>query len=141
MQTFLPYSDFKKTFSCLDYRRLGKQRLESRQIWNIITGNTDKKGWISHPAVLMWRGYSNALAEYHNLCISEWVKRGYKNNMCFLDYGEVIYPWWLGWEAFHSSHRQTLLYKDFNYYNQFGWSESPKYEYIWPSKKGFSYVS
>ena len=28
MQTFLPYKDFGKTAKCLDYRRLGKQRVE-----------------------------------------------------------------------------------------------------------------
>lgn len=32
MQTFLPYPDFKKSAQCLDYQRLGKQRLECKQI-------------------------------------------------------------------------------------------------------------
>ena len=32
MQTFLPYPDFKKSLQTLDYRRLGKQRIEAYQI-------------------------------------------------------------------------------------------------------------
>ena len=27
MQTFMPYSDIKKSVECLDYKRLGKQRV------------------------------------------------------------------------------------------------------------------
>lgn len=33
MQTFLPYADFEKTAKCLDYKRLGKQRVEAWQIY------------------------------------------------------------------------------------------------------------
>jgi len=137
MQTFLPYADFEKTFQCLDYRRLGKQRLEARQIWNIITNNTDKKGFRSHPAVLQWVGHENCLAEYHNLCIKEWIKREYNNTMEFLPIvAKIKYPWWLGLEQFHSSHRQTLLFKNYEWYNQFKWEEKPIYEYWWPTKQG-----
>ena len=32
MQTFLPYSSFRKTAQSLDWRRLGKQRSETKQI-------------------------------------------------------------------------------------------------------------
>ena len=35
MQTFLPYSDFIKTARCLDYKRLGKQRVEAKRILEI----------------------------------------------------------------------------------------------------------
>ena len=28
MQTFLPYSDFRDSVACLDYKRLGKQKLD-----------------------------------------------------------------------------------------------------------------
>ena len=133
MQTFLPYDDFEKTFRCLDWRRLGKQRVEAMQIYNIISGRTEKKGWSSHPCVKMWRGYNNALALYHNLCIKEWVSRGYNNNMSLIECeGEIIYPNWLGGDKFHALHRGTLLFKAPEWYSQFGWTEEPKYEYIWP---------
>jgi hypothetical protein len=45
LQTFLPYADFVKTAKCLDYRRLGKQRVEAFQILNILEGKTTKAGW------------------------------------------------------------------------------------------------
>lgn len=136
MQTFMPYPNFTDTFKCLDYRRLGKQRVEARQIWNIITDNTIKTGWTNHPAVNMWRGYDNALALYHNLCIIEWINRGYNNNMPFLSVNKknMIFPKWVGNKNFHSAHRQTLLYKNYEYYSQFEWEETPKYEYYWPTK-------
>jgi hypothetical protein len=138
MQTFLPYSNFEKTFKCLDRQRLCKQRLEAKQIYNIITGKAKpnkngKIGWIHHPCVCMWRGYANALALYHNTCIQEWIERGYNNNMQLIDIDDVIkYPSWIGNNRFHSAHRQTLLFKNPEWYNQFNWSEKPKYEYWWP---------
>ena len=42
MQTFLPYKDIQKSVKCLDYRRLGKQRVEAMQILKQIQEN-DKK--------------------------------------------------------------------------------------------------
>ena len=36
MQTFLPYDDFVLSLDCLDYRRLGKQRVESMQLLNAM---------------------------------------------------------------------------------------------------------
>ena len=49
MQTFLPYSDFRDSFSVLDNKRLGKQRVEAYQIISAITGRLSKLGkpyWI-----------------------------------------------------------------------------------------------
>jgi hypothetical protein len=40
------------------------------------------------------------------------------------------YPLWLN-ETFCSSHRAALLAKNFEYYKQFNWTETPKIEYIW----------
>ena len=138
MQTFLPYADFNKTVECLDYRRLGKMRIEAMQIYRVITGQakpnkSGKVAWSSHPAVRMWRNHEDALAIYHNSCIKEWIKRGYKNNMSLIEpKGKIIYPHWLGDEKFHALHRGTLLFKNYEWYSQFGWEEEPKYEYIWP---------
>ena len=55
MQTFLPYDDFVLSLDCLDYRRLGKQRVEAMQLLNAM--KREKGGWINHPATKMWRGY------------------------------------------------------------------------------------
>jgi hypothetical protein len=61
MQTFLPYPDLQKSVQCLDYKRLGKQRVEALQILNILRGKPTKsgksyKGYINHPIVNMWKG-------------------------------------------------------------------------------------
>ena len=136
MQTFLPNKNFRKTTKILDYRRLGKQRVEALQILNILLNRTKTKGWNNHPAVLMWQGYTNALKEYLNECIAEWENRGYKNNMKKeIIRGKIVCPTWLGNKNFHASHRSNLLRKDLKYYSQFGWKESNNLEYIWPSKK------
>lgn len=135
MQTFLPYSHFIDVAKCLDYKRLGKQRVEAMQIHRIISGQSGKStGWVNHPAVIMWRGYPEALAHYHNCMIAEWVGRGYKNTMSFIPPGGTIqYPHWLGYEPFHASHRSNLLRKDAEYYGQFNWKEPDDLEYIWPT--------
>ena len=134
MQTFLPYSDFKKSLECLDYRRLGKERIEAKQIHNILTGQQKSNAWKQHPAVKMWENFEDALALCHNLCIKEWIKRGYKNNMPLLEIKNVVLPFWLGNEKFHASHRSNLLRKDFTYYSKFGWTEENNLPYVWPTK-------
>lgn len=132
MQTFLPYQSFHESAEALDYRRLGKQRVESRQILKALqTGG----GWSNHPATKMWKGYEGALILYSNIFIKEWISRGYNNTMAILKQPKYKYmpmPKWLGNPDFHSSHRAALLYKDFDYYRKFEWSEDPVLDYIWP---------
>jgi hypothetical protein len=134
VQTFLPYPDFQKSASVLDYRRLGKQRVEAFQI--LKTLETGRKGWANHPAVQMWKGYNVALGVYMNAMIREWIKRGYKNTMLFAEILAVPrMPPWLGNEQLHSSHRSNLLRKDFSWYSQFNWPEPANLAYVWPSKE------
>ena len=129
MQTFLPYSDFEKSVQVLDYKRLGKQRVEAAQILDVLEGR--KTGWRNHPAVKMWAGYADALRAYLRACILEWQRRGYKNNMPIpeVDFDYEL-PFWFGDERFHASHRSNLKRKDSKYYKSF--SESPDMEYVWP---------
>ena len=57
MQTFLPYQSFKESAKSLDYRRLGKQRVEVLQLLNSIKKLKNKepvKGWKNHPARKIW---------------------------------------------------------------------------------------
>jgi len=131
MQTFLPFPNSKKSAQCLDWRRLGKQRVESYQIHLIVSGQRTVGGWINHPAVTMWRGFADALADYHNEMIDEWVARGYQNNMDKLPVVELVMPYWWGDEDLHASHRSNLLRKDYDYYSQFGWTEPSNLEYVW----------
>ncbi len=132
MQTFLPYKSFRKSMKVLDWRRLGKQRVEAKQILNILLNRTETKGWRNHPITRMWDGYDNALKEYFNICVAEWIDRGYNNNMELETIrGSVEYPKWLGNNIFHSSHRANLLRKDFSHYAKFGWDENPSNPYVW----------
>ena len=130
MQTFLPYSNFNKTAEVLDWRRLGKQRVEGMQIIKTIL-NPEAKGWKNHPIVIMWTPYVQALQLYTNTMITEWIKRGYNNNMKLYDISSIQFPHWLGNKEFHSSHRSNLLRKDTEYYSQFDWEEDSNLPYIW----------
>jgi len=137
MQTFLPFADFKKSFRVLDYKRLGKQRAEALILIHVIeamqNGNNVRKGWKNHPITIMWMHFLDALKLYCNLSIEEWVTRGYNNTIpkFILDESDVILPDWLGYGAFHASHRSNLLRKDFEYYRQFQWKENPSNPYLW----------
>ena len=132
MQTFLPYRDFKQSLRVLDWRRLGKQRVEAHQILNVLLERTDTKGWRNHPIVRMWDGYEDALKLYFNMCIQEWISRGYDNSMELEDiHDKVKYPYWLGNDILHSSHRANLLRKDKEYYSKFFWTEDPSSLYAW----------
>ncbi len=141
VNTFLPHGNVKHAVSLLDDRRLGKQRVEAYQIYLILTlakkvgtrmkinPNTPanhikifdqlyaesghRHGFYKHPMVLMWCGHIDALAEYTNFCIDEWVKRGFRNNMKHLKTVDApIYPEWVSCPAVHYSHRAALLRKE-----------------------------
>lgn len=136
MQTFLPYGSFEKSAQVLDRARLGKQRVEVLQILKALTGQS--KGWVAHPATLMWSGYEAALCAYGNIVCIEWRERGYKDTvldtLAEFKFSGFRMPDWLYDERLHSSHRAALLYKDYDYYKQFGWTEQPELNYYWPPK-------
>lgn len=123
MQTFMPFVDTVKTARSLDWRRLGKQRVECKQIiltLEKISAGETKGGWLNHPAVRMWTGHESMLAMYAMHICQEWVRRGYRDTMLpwFGDvidrYGEhtLVDPTWWGREDVHASHRAMLLRKD-----------------------------
>lgn len=137
MQTFLPYPDFHASADCLDYKRLGKQRVEAWQILCAI--NDPAYGWQNHPAVRMWRGYSKALSWYGSIVCQEWIRRGYNDTMLprferLVERGSgLTLPPWLGNEPFHASHRGNLLRKDIKHYGRFAWVEPHDLPYVWPT--------
>ena len=135
MQTFLPYPDLADSVICLDNKRLGKQRVEAMQILNVLEGRRD--GWKNHPAVKMWGGCTEALHLYKDLCINEWVRRGFNNTMDLTYAGHTSLPKWWGGDI-HATHRSNLLRKDSAYYGQFGWCETDDLPYFWPTKSGES---
>ena len=132
VNTFIPSSNLEECARLLDYRRLGKQRVEAYQIWRVITGQT--KGWRNHPAALAWQGHQCALALYTNVMIREWIARGYKNTMQFLPHCKnPRFPWWWGWEPIIKSHQASLNRKMPEFYT-FEVGEYANHGYIWPSK-------
>lgn len=148
MQTFLPYPNFIDSARCLDYRRLGKQRVECKQILQALgvpVGGPlrDKpSSWRSHPATRMWEGHEYSLSIYGIAVCREWRDRGYKDTLWpqFMDAAnytlrhgyETAAPEWIGCDEFHSSHRSNLLRKLPEHYSQFGWSEPDDLPYVWP---------
>lgn len=141
MQTFLPYYDFQNSAQCLDDKRCRNQVKETQQILDILLQNTshwkNPNAWKNHPAVLMWKGFENALIEYYITMFKEAQLRGTKFVKLKQKDKPIItsYPSWLGKEKFHASHRSNLLRKDFKYYTKFGWKEPNNLPYYWPEKK------
>ena len=136
MQTFLPYPSFAESAQVLDYKRLGKQRLEAKQLYDIITQGK-VGGYANHPACTMWRDCPNALASYYNEICYEWIARGYNHSMPLLinDVDVPEMPWWFGDYEFHLSHRSNLLRKDAIFYGKL-WQGTPAdLPYIWPAQK------
>jgi len=146
----------------LDNKRLFKQALEGWQILMNLTeldpqGNYRKPaGWSSHPAVKMWRGSELVLYFYIQAMINEWKARGFKTTLAVKTLstamkakdndklGKAIPSWMRDQEMFDAmatSHRQALLFKHYEHYNQFNWPEDrgvapESYDYVWPIKGG-----
>jgi hypothetical protein len=86
VNTFIITENLSDTFKLLDSKKLGKQRLEAKQIIEILERIDNGEditniAYASHPAAKMWIGYTNALKAYYNLCVFEWINRGYNNTM------------------------------------------------------------
>lgn len=111
MQTFLPFPSFSESASVLDDKRLGKQRVECKQILQALQrgkytckhcGYCDPgpcpdrcsvnvvhswrlTAWKNHPAVKMWEPVNihtiPCLAVYGIKMCREWKSRGYKDTL------------------------------------------------------------
>jgi hypothetical protein len=134
VQTFLPYANFIDTAWVLDRQRLGKQRVECKQIFNALEGNS--KGWTNHPATRMWRGYEPALALYGSVMCSMWIERGYNDSLLpfFAERmtDDIDMPPWIGDDAFHLSHQSNLVRKDAAHYGPLFPGVPDDLEYVWP---------
>lgn len=144
MQTFLPYADFARSAEVLDGRRLGKQRVEVLQILRAL--HLPEYGWSRHPAVLMWRGRTDALVAYGLAVVDEWCARGgadttRTNIQEFCrpsgrrrrDAARAVpMPPWLGCAELHRSHRSALVRKDPLVYGPLFPDADPALDYVWP---------
>lgn len=139
MQTFLPLPSFIDSARVLDRARLGKQRVEAKQLVQALTDDPRRRiSWRNHPAARMWKGYTASLVNYGYAICTEWIARGYEDNTrsFFAQLGggqfQVDPPPWFGDEAFHRAHRSNLMRKDPVWYGQFGWDVPDDLPYIWP---------
>lgn len=140
MQTFLPLPDYRSSMLCLDKFRLGNQVW--REGLTLIRG-----GWPNHPASRMWRGHEFHLGLYLLAGCDVLLQRSGKSYTAVRE--KILYemhkfrdtgsPCWIGNENFHTSHRRALLFKNYEWYSQFGWKEHPdspdqkgKLNYYWP---------
>ena len=132
MQTFLPYADFERSARILDRKRLGKQRVETIQVVRALT--RPGYGWANHPAVLMWKGFEEALGRYGFTCCQVWIELGFGDTCALTICTDLraagvntvrtqpelaaagALPPWLDDEALHRSHRSALVRKDQQHY-------------------------
>jgi len=151
MQTFLPYADFERSARVLDLKRLGKQRVECIQVVRGLTRSD--YGWRHHPAVLMWRGFEEALARYSFTACEVWVERGFgdtcaatvRTDLADAGVGVVrtqaeleqadLLPPWLGRPEFHRSHQSALVRKDPDFYRPVFPDVPDDLDYWWPVRK------
>ena len=148
MQTFLPYSDFNRSALALDRQRLGKQRVECKQI--VLALGNQTYGWQNHPAVRMWRGHARVLCEYGFIICTEWVKRGYvdslkdffeyEDNLMYLRGVPRVEPLWLGQAEFHRSHQSNLIRKNPSHYQHQFPGVAADLPYIWPLERCVSVI-
>ncbi|GAA4594068.1 hypothetical protein BJY16_001202 [Actinoplanes octamycinicus] len=149
MQTFLPYPDFLASARVLDQKRLGKQRVETIQVLRGLT--VADYGWRHHPAVLMWRGYEEALVRYGLAMCEIWTATGRADTCAATLLTDlraakgitevrsqeqlarvVAVPPWLGDPDVHRSHQSALLRKDPETYRPIFGDVPDDLPYVWP---------
>ena len=149
MQTFLPYADFERSARALDSKRLGKQRVEVIQIVRALT--VPGYAWKTHPAVLMWQGYEEALGRYGLVMCEVWVERGFGDTCAAtitedlatsgispilpeaaLREADLMPPWVVDGGPVLESHRSALVRKDPELYGPLFPEADPEVPYVWP---------
>lgn len=138
VNTFILTNSPKKCVVLLDYRRLGKQRIEAKQIIDVIEKGNG--GWSNHPVTKMWKDNIIGLKYYFNCCVDEWISRGYKNTMEkyeieFTEESDIL-PWFYYNKQTQESFKASLLRKDTKYYTDKISCEEEylKHGYIWIGK-------
>lgn len=134
MQTFVPEPTFADIALVLDYRRLGKQRVEVLQILHANLGL--KTGWVNHPASKMWAGHEAGLCAYGIAMCDAWTALGYKDTTADR-MRELVRPnandlpsWW-GRSDIMESHRSNLVRKNPEHYRNFYPDVVDNLPYVW----------
>jgi hypothetical protein len=148
MQTFVPYADFEASARALDPKRLGKQRVEVIQIVRALT--VPGYAWSQHPAVLMWKGYEEALGRYGLTTCEVWLELGFGDtcaatiaaDLAAFGIAEIrsqaelaaagALPPWLEDGVVQESHQSALVRKDPAFYRRLFPDVRPDIDYVWP---------
>ena len=148
MQTFVPYADFEASARALDTKRLGKQRVEVIQIVRALT--VPGYAWSQHPAVLMWKGYEEALGRYGLTMCEVWLELGFGDTCAATIAADLAafgipeirseaelaaagaLPPWLFDVAVQESHQSALVRKDPEFYRKLFPDVRPDVDYVWP---------
>jgi len=148
VQTFTPYADFEASARVLDAKRLGKQRVEVIQIVRALT--VPGYAWANHPAVLMWRGFEEALGRYGLIVCDVWLERGFGDTCAttiaadlaragvprLRSYPELAaaeaLPRWLFDVDLQRSHQSALVRKDPDHYRPHFPDVPDDLPYVWP---------
>lgn len=141
MQTFLPYPSFTASAEALDYRRLGKQRVETFQLLRALT--VPGHGFRHHPAAKMWDGHLPALASYGLVMTDAWIAQGradtvrakilpFAPEVDGIPQEDLDLPPWLGDPALHLSHQSNLIRKDAEFYRPMFGDVPDDLPYVWP---------
>jgi hypothetical protein len=148
VQTFVPFASFEASARALDVRRLGKQRVEVIQIVRALV--RPDYAWKSHPAVLMWAGYEEALGRYGLTMCEVWQAKGFEDTCASTiraDLAEVkieqirsydvllaegALPPWLFDSDVQLSHRSSLVHKDPEHYRPQFPGVPDDLPYVWP---------
>ena len=139
----MPYADFLRSAQALDRQRLGKQRVEVLQLLQAA------KGWVNHPARVMWRGHERALAEYGQAVCGVWCSYGYKDTcagkiaVAATQYAPETDRWpaWMGDWDFHLSHQSNLLRKNHAHYKPLFGNVPNDLGYVWPTPEPIECVA
>jgi hypothetical protein len=148
MQTFVPYADFEASARALDPKRLGKQRVEVIQIVRALT--VPGYAWSQHPAVLMWKGYEEALGRYGITMCEVWLELGFGDTCAATIAADLAtfgitgirteaelaaagaLPPWLFDPQVQESHQSSLVRKDPEFYRKRFPDVRPDLDYVWP---------
>jgi hypothetical protein len=148
MQTFVPHADFEASARALDAKRLGKQRVEVIQIVRALT--VPGYAWSQHPAVLMWKGYEEALGRYGLTMCEVWLELGFGDTCAATIAADLAtfgipeirseaelaaagaLPPWLFDSKVQESHQSALVRKDPEFYRRLFPDVRPDLDYVWP---------
>lgn len=157
MMTFMPFDNFEASAEYLDPKRLFKQVIEAKQMLQALGSTEIPEEWIiepnkrirHHPATKAWKGYDKALCAYYNAMLHEAKKRGFNVKMDYLIksdgsmylesdivQGLYEYPWWMGCDNLHKSHRARLFDKNPDYYDDCDVKGYNKGQYWYPCSDG-----